>query len=337
MPKISDIQETPNPNAVKFILREPVSHGTSHSFKSAEEAEGDTLARSIFLVGDVVSVFYMDKMITVEKTDESDWDEVLPALAVPIRASESVSNGSSGAAEKVGGAIAAAASTDDPVIAGDNVTLRFTIDNTGGSAASAIAFTDDLRNVLPGAPDLTVAGGTGAVCGGTLTEAPTGFLSFSGGSVAAASSCSFDVTLTVPGGTADGSYGNVTSNLTATYGAAGIIIAPATDTLEVSSAALLFSKEFTDDPIVAGNTGTLEFTIENPTGQAATALTFTDDLDAALSGLAATGLPVNDVCGAGSQISGTSLLTLTGGSIGPGSSCTFTVSFVVPGAAATGG
>ena len=27
MPKISDIEETPNPNAVKFILREPVSHG----------------------------------------------------------------------------------------------------------------------------------------------------------------------------------------------------------------------------------------------------------------------------------------------------------------------
>ncbi|MBK8304087.1 MAG: NifU N-terminal domain-containing protein [Chloracidobacterium sp.] len=36
MPKIADIQETPNPNAVKFILKEPVSHGTSHSFKSAE-------------------------------------------------------------------------------------------------------------------------------------------------------------------------------------------------------------------------------------------------------------------------------------------------------------
>ena len=38
MPKIADIQETPNPNAVKFILREPVSHGTSHSFKNREAA-----------------------------------------------------------------------------------------------------------------------------------------------------------------------------------------------------------------------------------------------------------------------------------------------------------
>src|SRR5215217_3311650 len=94
MPKIADIQETPNPNAVKFILKEPVSHGTSHSFKSATDADGDDLARSLFLVGDVVSIFYMDKMITVEKTDEAEWDEILPALAVPIRAAAPVvSNG----------------------------------------------------------------------------------------------------------------------------------------------------------------------------------------------------------------------------------------------------
>ncbi|MEP6787420.1 MAG: NifU N-terminal domain-containing protein, partial [Acidobacteriota bacterium] len=69
MPKIADIQETPNPNAVKFILKEPVSHGTSHSFKSSEDGAEDALAKSIFDVGEVVSVFYMDKMITVEKTD----------------------------------------------------------------------------------------------------------------------------------------------------------------------------------------------------------------------------------------------------------------------------
>jgi NFU1 iron-sulfur cluster scaffold homolog, mitochondrial len=109
MPKIADIQETPNPNAVKFILKEPVSHGTSHSFKTAEDAAENALAKSLFDVGSVVSVFYMDKMITVEKTDEADWDEILPALAVPIRAAESVaSTNGNGAAKSVGGAIAAA-------------------------------------------------------------------------------------------------------------------------------------------------------------------------------------------------------------------------------------
>ena len=125
MPKIADIQETPNPNAVKFILKEPVSYGTSHSFKSSEDALDNQLAKSIFDVGNVVSVFYMDKMVTVEKTDEAEWDEILPDLAVPIRAAEAVANtngNGKGAAAAVGGAIAVAAS-DDPKLAQINELL----------------------------------------------------------------------------------------------------------------------------------------------------------------------------------------------------------------------
>ena len=113
MPKISDIQETPNPNAVKFILREPVSNGVARSFSSTAQAESDPLAKSLFDVGHVVSVFYMDTMITVEKDDEGDWDELLPALAVPIRATESTGTAAVAAAAAVGGSIAALA-TDDP-------------------------------------------------------------------------------------------------------------------------------------------------------------------------------------------------------------------------------
>ena len=116
MPKISDIEETPNPNAVKFILREPVSSGTVHQYSSAAAAEDDQLAKQLFEVGHVVSVFYMDRMITVEKDDEGDWDELLPTLAVPIRAAPAVSSPASAAAATgaaVGGSIAAVTS-DDP-------------------------------------------------------------------------------------------------------------------------------------------------------------------------------------------------------------------------------
>jgi Fe-S cluster biogenesis protein NfuA len=112
MPKISDIEETPNPNAVKFILREPVSNGVARQYGSADQAQDDPLAKSLFDVGHVVSVFYMDSMITVEKEDEGDWDELLPALAVPIRAAEAVSSAAAAAAA-VGGPIAALTS-DDP-------------------------------------------------------------------------------------------------------------------------------------------------------------------------------------------------------------------------------
>lgn len=115
MPKIDNIEETPNPNAVKFILKEPVTSGTTRSFHGAEEAASDQLARSLFEVGEVVSVFYMDKMITVEKEDGADWDDLLPRLAVPIRAAESASNDGAkvAAAAGVGGPLGALMS-DDP-------------------------------------------------------------------------------------------------------------------------------------------------------------------------------------------------------------------------------
>ncbi len=113
MPKISDIVETPNPNAVKFILKEPVTNGTARQFDSADKAQDDPLAKAIFEVGEVVSVFYMDRMITVEKTDESDWDDLLPRLALPIRAAEAVAQNGAVAAAAVGGSIAAVVS-DDP-------------------------------------------------------------------------------------------------------------------------------------------------------------------------------------------------------------------------------
>ena len=113
MPKISDIQETPNPNAVKFILREPVTSGVARQFGSSDQAQGDDLAKSLFDVGNVVSVFYMDNMVTVEKEDAADWDELLPTLAVPIRAAQSAGPAAGNGASAVGGAIAAVTS-DDP-------------------------------------------------------------------------------------------------------------------------------------------------------------------------------------------------------------------------------
>jgi Fe-S cluster biogenesis protein NfuA len=116
MPKISDIQETPNPNAVKFILKEPVTNGVARQFDSADKAQEDQLAKALFDTGNVVSVFYMDKMVTVEKTDEGDWDEMLPQLAIPIRATEAVTGAPAATtadAASLGGALAAVMS-DDP-------------------------------------------------------------------------------------------------------------------------------------------------------------------------------------------------------------------------------
>ncbi|HYO98641.1 MAG TPA: NifU family protein [Pyrinomonadaceae bacterium] len=116
MPKIDSIEETPNPNAVKFITKEPVTTGAARSFLSASLSKDDALAKSLFEVGGVVSVFYMDRMITVEKEETEDWDDLLPRLAVPIRAAEAAQGGAVAAAAgagALGGALGAMLS-DDP-------------------------------------------------------------------------------------------------------------------------------------------------------------------------------------------------------------------------------
>jgi Fe-S cluster biogenesis protein NfuA len=122
MPKISDIQETPNPNAVKFILKEPVTNGVARQFDSEDKAQADPLAKALFDTGHVVSIFYMDSMVTVEKKDEGDWDELLPQLAVPIRAAESTTASSPADPSSLGGPLAAVMS-DDPRLAQINEIL----------------------------------------------------------------------------------------------------------------------------------------------------------------------------------------------------------------------
>ena len=44
MPKIAEIEDTPNPNAKKFILKEPLTWGISHSYDNMAQAEADPLA-----------------------------------------------------------------------------------------------------------------------------------------------------------------------------------------------------------------------------------------------------------------------------------------------------
>ena len=97
MPKIAEIEYTPNPNAVKFVLKEAVAVGFPKSFPNADTAQFDELAKALFAVGNVTSVFMQDKWLTVTKTDGKDWPEMLPLLAAPIRAAAGLGSQATGA------------------------------------------------------------------------------------------------------------------------------------------------------------------------------------------------------------------------------------------------
>ena len=113
MPKIQDIEPTPNPNAMKFVLREPLTSGGSRSYERASDAEGDPLGEALFGIEHVVSVFYMDRFLTVTKDPFGSWDELLPKLAAPIREAPAVSAQAAAAAADSGAASAAVATYAD--------------------------------------------------------------------------------------------------------------------------------------------------------------------------------------------------------------------------------
>jgi hypothetical protein len=230
----------------------------------------------------------------------------------------------------------------DPVVPGETVTLRFTLENISPTDdASSISFTDDLRLVLPGTPDLSVVAPLPTTpCGpsSTLTEGPTGFLTLAGGELAQGSPpCTINVTLQVPVGAPNGSHINTTSILSAIIGGSGTSLDPATDELVIDPNQLQLTKEFTNDPVAPGDTVNLRFTIDNlDVGQAASAVAFTDDLSNALAGLVATGLPFAACGGTVAAIPDASTIDFSGGILGPGGQCQFDVSVSVPGAAAAG-
>ena len=86
MPKIADIEDTPNPNAVKFTLHEPLTWGISHSYENAEQAKDDVLASTLFDIEHVSNVFYVDRWLTVTQDGGADWPELVRLIAVPLRA-----------------------------------------------------------------------------------------------------------------------------------------------------------------------------------------------------------------------------------------------------------
>ncbi|GJM10544.1 MAG: hypothetical protein DHS20C11_28200 [Lysobacteraceae bacterium] len=202
--------------------------------------------------------------------------------------------------------------------------LEFQIDNTAIMALSAdnLDFTDNLPGtIVVGNPANIV----NTCTGGTLTAVPgSTVISYTGGSVAAMSSCSIAVDVTSD---TSGVFDNISGDLTSSLGNSG----PATDTLTVVDNDLTFGKTFQSAPVIPGGSVDLEYTLTNTSDALdATDLTFDDDFDAALSGLQIGALPADGDCGVGSVFTGTNSLNMTGGTLAPSSSCTFTVSLVVP-------
>jgi Fe-S cluster biogenesis protein NfuA len=73
---VEDVDLTPNPHALKFILNEKLLNFETRQYPDKESAHSDSFAKGIFEIDGVVSVFYMDKFVTIEKSVEVNWGQI---------------------------------------------------------------------------------------------------------------------------------------------------------------------------------------------------------------------------------------------------------------------
>lgn len=70
------IQETPNPNALKFVLNRTVAaQGQTYRDAAAAEAEW---AKQLLVIKGVAQVFALQNFISLTKLPEGDWEVIVP-------------------------------------------------------------------------------------------------------------------------------------------------------------------------------------------------------------------------------------------------------------------
>ncbi len=73
---VEDVDLTPNPHALKFLLNERILNFEKRQYSKKDEVENDPFAEGIFNIDGVVSVFYMDKFVTIEKAADANWGQI---------------------------------------------------------------------------------------------------------------------------------------------------------------------------------------------------------------------------------------------------------------------
>jgi hypothetical protein len=78
--KVIGTEENPDPDALKFVLNRPLVEVGVRQYDKARDASRDPLAARLFALGGVKSVFCKGGFITVEKSPNRSWDDLIPAI-----------------------------------------------------------------------------------------------------------------------------------------------------------------------------------------------------------------------------------------------------------------
>ncbi len=76
---VIEVQPTPNPNAMKFVLDGQVSED-SLSFFNAAAGKAHPLASKLFGIAGVASLLLLGNFVTVNKTPSAKWTAITPKV-----------------------------------------------------------------------------------------------------------------------------------------------------------------------------------------------------------------------------------------------------------------
>ena len=71
--KVGRTRETPNPNALQFVINAVILDHGNVSFTTKEQAKDDKMATALFKKPGVINVYVMENFITVTKDDKTSW------------------------------------------------------------------------------------------------------------------------------------------------------------------------------------------------------------------------------------------------------------------------
>ncbi len=71
-----DIEPTPNPNALKFILNVPVKNQGNSTYKTPSECKDNHLALKLFEIRGIDQLHFFENVITITKFSYEDWNSV---------------------------------------------------------------------------------------------------------------------------------------------------------------------------------------------------------------------------------------------------------------------
>jgi Fe-S cluster biogenesis protein NfuA len=73
---VEDVDLTPNPHALKFVLNKKLLNAETRQYPDKDSAKDDLFAKGIFEIEGVASVFYMDKFVKIEKITDANWGQI---------------------------------------------------------------------------------------------------------------------------------------------------------------------------------------------------------------------------------------------------------------------